>query len=368
MSSLIPDELRKWVQPHLQGITTYIVNKLPDQILKELGIAREEIIEMSGNENPLGCSPKVNQALADCVTYNRYPDNSQMELREIIARYAGTTPDRIVATGGSDPLLDNIARLFLGPGDEVINCAPTFPMYEFVANLCGAKVIEVPRDKDFNISVKGIKAAITENTKLIFLCNPNNPTGNITRQEDLLAVAEAGVPLVVDEAYYEFCGETVAPFIDKYPNIMVVRTLSKWAGLAGVRIGYGIFTPCIAGYLMATKIPFCVSTPATIALKVSLQDKDYLMDNVRQLSIERERLFKRLAQMDFLRPYPSAGNFVLCTVLKGNASEIAEKLKRRGILIVHYNTSVLKNGIRISVGTQAQNEKLVEALIEIKNK
>jgi len=333
--------------------------------MKELGIAPEEIIKLNGNENTFGCSPKVSQALADYVTYNLYPDDAQLELRELISQYVGTTPDRVVATGGGGPLLDMIARLFVDPGDEVINCVPTFGLYEFVSDLCGAKMVEVPRDENFNIDVNAIKAAITENTKLIFLCNPNNPTGNITRREDLLAVAETRVPVVVDEAYYEFSGETVVPFIDQYPNMMVVRTLSKWAGMAGVRIGYGIFTASIAAYLMATKVPFGVSTPAVIALRASLQDKDYLMENVKQLIAERERLYQRLAQVDFLRPYPSRGNFMFCAVLRGNASEVTEELKKRGILVRFNDTPRLRNGFRISVGKGEQNDKVIDALRNI---
>lgn len=364
MTMVSPDELGKWVRPALRGRTAHVM-KSPDQIMEELGIAPEQAIKLNRNENPFGCSPKVNQALADYGTYNLYPDDAQLEFRELVSQYVGTTPDRVVGAAGGSHVLDIVMRLFVDPGDEVINCVPTFGLYEFISDLCGAKMVEVTRDENFNIDVNAIKAAITEKTKLIFLCNPNNPTGNITQQEDLLAVAETGVPVVVDEAYYEFSGETVVPFIDQYPNMMVARTLSKWAGMAGVRIGYGIFTASIANYLMGIKLPFGVSTPAVIALRASLQDKDYLMENVKQLIVERERLYQRLAQMDSLRPYPSRTNFIFCVVLRGNANEITEELKRRGILVTFYDTPLLRNGIRITVGKRGQNDKLIDALRDI---
>ncbi len=361
---VFPDELERWIRPVLQGRTAHVM-KSPDQIMEELGIAPEQAIKLNRNENPFGCSPKVNQALADYVTYNLYPDDAQTEFRELISQYVGTTPDRVVGAAGGSHVLDIIVRLFVDPGDEVINCVPTFGLYEFISDLYGAKIVEVPRDGNFDIDVNAIKAAITEKTKLIFLCNPNNPTGNITQQEDLLAVAETGVPVVVDEAYYEFSRETVVPFIAQYPNMMVARTLSKWAGMAGIRLGYGIFTTSIANYLMGIKLPFGISTPAVIALRASLQDKDYLMKNVKQLIAEGERLYQELTQIDFLRPYPSRTNFMFCVVLRGNANEIVEELKRRGILITFYDTPRLRNGFRISVGRREQNDKVIDVLRDI---
>lgn len=365
MTMVSRDELRKWVRPVLQGWTPYAANKSLDQLTKKLGIVPEEFIKIDGNENPFGCSPKVNQALFDYATYNMYPDDAQLELKELISQHVGTTPDRVLATSGASQILDMIVRLFVDPGEEVINCVPTFGVYNFISGLCGVKMIEVPRDRNFNINVNAIKAAITDKTKLIILCNPNNPTGNITRREDLLAVAETRVPVVVDEAYYEFSGETVVPFIDQYPNLMVVRTLSKWAGMAGLRLGYGIFTPSIATYLRAIKMPFSVSIAAVIAYRASLQDKNYLMENVKQLIAERERLYQRLAQMDFLRPYPSKGNFIFIAVLKGNAREVTEELLRRGILVRFYDMPRLRDGFRITVGKRYQNDKLADALRDV---
>ena len=153
------------------------------------------------------------------------------------------TAERIVAGHGSNTLIDLIVRLFVGPGDEVINCVPTFDMYRFSTEICGGTVVNVNRDDNFAVDVKAIKAAINRKTKLIFLATPNNPTGNIVPRQDILEIIDTGVPVVVDEAYYEFSGETVMPLVEQYQNLMVLRSFSKWAGLAGLRVGYGVFPP-----------------------------------------------------------------------------------------------------------------------------
>ena len=357
--------IERLIRPRLQAFSGYSANKSPDAIEKKAEVPPEEIVKLNANENPYGCSPKVNQALADYQNYNIYPDVTQLELRNLLAGYAGTTPDRIVATGGADQLLDLIVRLFVDPGDEVITCVPTFDLYRFITDLSGGTMIEVPRDEDFAINVNAVKDAITEKTRLIFLCNPNNPTGNLTPEEDLLEVAKTGVPVVIDEAYYEFIGETMVPFIDQYPNLMIVRTFSKWAGMAGFRIGYGIFTPKIAAYLLTIKLPFNVSVPALIALKESIKDRDYLMGNVKEIIAQRERFFQELKKLSFLKPYPTKSNFMFCAVLKGDASKIAQALENRGILIRYYDTPLLRHGFRISIGTPEQNDKVIKALGEL---
>lgn len=360
--------IRPSVQASVQPLTSLSANKLPDVLEKKAKVPPEEIVKLNANENPYGCSPRVNQALADYQNYYLYPDSTQLEERNLLAEYVGTTPDRIVATGGADQLLDLIARLFVDPGDEVIISVPTFEAYRRCTDLCGGAVIEVPRDKDFAIDVNTVKNAVTKKTKLIFLCNPNNPTGTSTPKEDLLEIVKTGVPVVIDEAYYEFTGETMVPFIDQYPNLMIVRVLSKWTGMAGFRIGYGIFTPKIAAYLLAIKPHFNVSVPATIALKESIKDRDYLMGNVKRIIAQRERCFQELKKLSFLKPYPTESNFIFCAVLKGDARKLAQELENRGILIRCFDRSLLIHGIRITIGKQEQNDKVIKALRQISEK
>jgi histidinol-phosphate aminotransferase len=210
-----------------------------------------------------------------------------------------------------------------------------------------------------------VKAAIGTKTKLIFLATPNNPTGNIVPRQDILEIIAADFPVVVDEAYYEFNGETMMPDTAKYNNLIVLRSFSKWAGLAGFRVGYGIFPPGIADFLMAIKIPHNVNVSAELAVKESLADIMFLQDRVKAIIKERSRLFDALHTLKSLKPYPSKANFIYCQVLKRSASELYQKLQRKGILVRYFDNPLLKNGIRISVGKPEHTDALIRALREL---
>jgi histidinol-phosphate aminotransferase len=270
-----------------------------------------------------------------------------------------------VAGSGSGDLIDLILRLLLKPGDEVIACVPAFSMFRFSTRMYRGKLIEVSRDKDFAVSASAVKAAISKRTKIILLDNPNNPTGNLTSRDDILEIVDTGLPVLVDEAYVEFAGETVASLVGGYQNLTVLRTFSKWAGLAGLRVGYGIFPPHIASYLMTIKLPYNVNAAAIVAVRESLKDIDYLMGNVRAIIAERERLFAELKKLNFLTPFPSRANFILCSVQGGLASEFHQRLRRKGILVRYFDTPLLRSFIRISVGRPEHTDALVKALREI---
>jgi len=325
----------------------------------------ENIIKLDANENPYGCSPRVNKALATYPYLNTYPDARQTELRKLLEGYTGISAECIVAGSGSDELIDLITRLFVGEGDEMINCVPSFDMFRFSTKMCGGTSVEVPRDENFAVNVSAVKAAISKKTKIIFLANPNSPTGNITLQKDILEIADVGLPVVVDEAYYEFSRETVLPLVNQYENLMVLRTFSKWAGLAGLRIGYGIFPPKIADYLLTIKIPYNVSVAAVVAVKESLKDIDYLLDRVKAIIAERERLLGELQKLKWLKPFPSRANFIFCSVLNGKAGELQQKLQSKGILVRYFDQPLLQNSIRISVGKPEHTDTLIKALQEI---
>lgn len=357
--------MEKLIRSHLAAFVGYSPSTSPETLKGKVEVPVESIIKLDANENPYGCSPRVQQALADYPDINIYPDNGQAELRGLLAEYTGVGAERIVASGGSNQLIDLVVRLFVGAGDEVINCVPTFDVYRFSTEICGGRVVEVPRDENFAVNVGAVKAAISERTKLIFLANPNNPTGNITSQEDILQVLDSGLPVMVDEAYYEFSGETVVPLASRYENLMVLRTFSKWAGLAGLRVGYGVFPPGIAEYLMAIKMPYNVNVAAQIAVRESLKDIDYLRDRVRAIVAERERLFRELKGLGFLRPFPSRANFIFCPVLRGQASELYQKLQNKGILVRYFNKPFLQNAIRISAGKPEHTDAVIKALREL---
>lgn len=357
--------IEKLIRSDLIDFSGYAACKSPENLEGKVETPVEDIIKLDANENPYGCSPRVNQALATCADINIYPDSGQTELRKQLQEYTGVAMEHIVASAGSDQLIDLILRLFVEPGDEVINCTPTFAMFHFFIELSKGTPVEVLRDENFCVDVAAIKRAITKKTKLILLATPNNPTGTMTPEEDIIKILDTGLPVVVDEAYYEFTGKTVAPLVGQYKNLMVLRTFSKWAGLAGLRIGYGLFPTKIADYLLRIKEPYSVNVAALVAVQESLKDIDYLMDRVKTIIAERERLFSRLKGIEWLKPYPSRANFILCSVLKGGARELQQKLEDRGILVRYFDEPLLRDCIRISVGKPEENDILFETLNEL---
>jgi histidinol-phosphate aminotransferase len=359
----VPDEgIEKLIRPFLKGFTGYSAATSPETLEGKVDVPVADIIKMDANENPYGCSPRVLRALANSHNLNIYPDDGQQGLRRLLAGYAGTDANRIVAGHGSNTLIDLVVRLFVGEGDEVIVNVPTFDLYRFSTEICGGRVVSVKRDDNFKVIVKDVKAAITPRTKLIFIATPNNPTGNAVPRQDLIEIIETGVPVVIDEAYYEFSGETVIPLTSKYKNLMVLRSFSKWAGLAGLRVGYGVFPPKIADYLMAIKIPYFVSMAGEIAVRESLADIDYLQGLVKAMINERARLFTGLDKIAWLKTYPSQANFIYCAVLKGKAAEIHQKLQKKGVLVRYFDKPLLKNSIRVSVGKPEHTDALIAAL------
>ncbi len=364
---MAPEGMKKLIRPDLAAFGGYSAAISPETLEGKVDVPLESIIKLDANENPYGCSPRVGQALAACPNFNTYPDNGQAVIRKLLAGYTGVDAKHIVAGHGSNQLIDLVLRLLISKGDEVMNCVPTFGIYSFSTELCGGTLIEVPREQDFTVNVSALKAAITKKTKIICLANPNNPTGTLMPRQEILEILGTGIPVLLDEAYYEFSGQTVAPLVSQYDNLMVLRTFSKWAGLAGLRVGYGLFPPEIADYILRIKIPYNVNVAALVAVEESLKDIDYLMSTVKAIVAERGRLLDELKKIPWLKPFPSQANFILCEVLKGEAGELRQKLQNKGILVRYFEHPVLKNFIRISVGKPEHTDALIRALREIGN-
>jgi len=357
--------IEKLIRPELMAMNGYIPIEPTEVLSRRAELPSNKIVKLDGNENPYGCSPKVYQALADYPYYHNYPDPEQMELRTALGKYTGLGRQHIVCGTGSDELIDLILRLFLKPGDEVINCPPTFGMYAFSTYLCGGRVVDVPRTEAFALDMAGVKKALNNRTKVVFIASPNNPTGDTTAEKEIMELVGTGKIIVVDEAYFEFSNLTMANLIPNHPNLLVLRTFSKWAGLAGLRIGYGIFPVEIAGYLMKIKPPYNANAAAQAAVLASLSEIEYLRTNVARIVTERERLFGKLKELNWIKPHPSSGNFILCSLPKGKAKEIWQELRRRGIFVRYFDTSGLKDCLRISVGKPEDTDALVKALEEV---
>ena len=358
----VPEKL---IRAHLAGVTPYAFVAPLEAATAESGVSVDRIIKLDGNENPYGCSPKVKKALLEYPFYHIYPDSEQRDLRQALQSYVGVPVESIIAGSGSDELIDFIMRLFIDPGDRVINCVPTFGMYQFSTDAWGGQITTVRRNTNFAVDIAAVKKAADRKTKVIFIASPNNPTGNVTPQEDILQILDLPLVVVLDEAYYEFSRKTLVPLVRDHDNLIVLRTFSKWAGLAGLRVGYGVFPDKIAHHLMRIKPPYNVNAAAQVAAIESLKDLDYLQNTVEAIVAERQRLFDKLAGFQKLKPWPSEANFILCSIVNHEAQSIYQELKMRGILIRYFNNPLLRDCIRVSVGKPEHTDALVAALNDI---
>ena len=359
------EQLQESMLPHIRGLGVYQGVEPVEVMAERAGIPPEKIIRLNGNENPYGASPAVAAALAEFPNFNHYPDPEQRQLREALSGYVGVEPERIIAGNGSDELIDMLFRMFIGPGDNIINMTPTFGMYSLGAEICGGEAVSVPRDDNFEIDLESVKLAVTPRTKAVVICSPNNPSGNMPSEAHVRALLDIGILVIVDEAYYEFSGQTVMALLDEYPNLVVLRTFSKWAGLAGLRIGLGAMHSDLAQMMMSVKPPYNVNLAAEVALTTSLQDVPALLDRVNAIIAERERMLGLLADIPTVRPYPSKANFILCQLPEGSGRRVFEALCNRGIFLRHWTSPRLVDCVRTSVGMPGENDAVAAALAEL---
>lgn len=222
-----------------------------------------------------------------------------------------------------------------------------------------------PRDENFDVDIEITKNIIDERTKIIFLSSPNNPTGNMANRDQIEALLKTDLLVVVDEAYFEFCNTTVADMIPKYENLVVLRTMSKWAGLAGLRIGYGIMNPKLVNHIIDIKSPYNLSVASEAALIAALKETDSLMSEVVKIVGERERMYKLLQDIDGIHPFPSDGNFILCGFEEGKAGHVYQGLANQGIFVRKFDSPRLANHFRISVGKPDQTDRLISVIKEL---
>ena len=374
--------------PHIADMEPYTPIEPFEVLSARLGRSPAQIVKLDANENPYGPHPAVREALAAYPFPHIYPDPEQRALRAALAEYVGVPAANIFPGHGADELIDLLCRVFLGPGDAIINCPPTFGMYEFDAGLVGARVVSVPRRADFGVDVERIlreydvsesangeygiplgRSAVRNTEyairpKLLFLTSPNNPDGSLLAPDDLRRLLELPLIVVLDEAYIEFAGleRSVARWVLERENLIVLRTFSKWAGIAGLRLGYGIVPDWLMPALWKAKQPYNVNVAATVAGLASLAHRAEIQTTVDALIVERDRLFQELSSFPFLRPFLSQANFVLCRVIGRDAKALKEVLGIRGILVRHYTKPGLENCIRVSAGRPEQTAALLVAL------
>jgi histidinol-phosphate aminotransferase len=354
------------IRPDLAALEPYTPIVPFEALSERLGLPAERIVKLDANENPYGPSPRALEAIASYPHYAIYPDPDQRPLRRALASYIGQPEERIFCGNGSDEIIDLLMRLFLAPGDAVVEAPPTFGMYSFNTGVVGGRIVQVPRDDHWNVDVERIAEAVAvEGAKLVFLPSPNNPDGSVLPRAAVTQLLDLPAIIVIDEAYAEFSGESVADLVGHAPNLIVLRTFSKWAGLAGLRIGYGLIPEAIIEHLWKIKPPYNINMAANAAAIASLDDLPYLIQNVRRIVAERERVFSELQTIAGVHPYPSQANFILIRLWDGRARELKTALEQRGILIRYYSKRDLSDCVRISIGTPEQNDRLLAALREI---
>ena len=360
-----PSPYRALLNPHLADLEEYTPIEPFEVLSARLGVPAECIVKLDANENPYGPVPAVAEALACYPHFHIYPDPRQSRLRDALGAFIGVSAAHILPGQGADELIDSLCRLFLAPGDAVINAPPTFGMYGFDARLAGAEVLDVPRRDDFTPDIEAIAAAAeTRRAKLLFLASPNNPSGGWLDDDALDRLLALPLVVVLDEAYVEFADyPSRAPRVLDHDNLVVLRTFSKAAGIAGLRLGYGIFPEWLMRELWKFKQPYNVNVAASVAGIASLRHADRIAAVVATLKAERSRLYEMLASLPGIEAVPgSQANFILCRVVRRNARDLKLSLERRGILVRHYDKPGLDNCIRISVGRPEHTDALIGAL------
>lgn len=333
---------------------------------KHMDIAWEnpQIIRMMSNENLLAPSENVMEAIIEAARLGNLYPGSGPELRRRLGESAGLTADHVVLGNGSTDVINFVVQTFVEPGEDVVISVPTFPMYDARVRIAGGNVISVPMKPNFYWDIDEILKSVTPWTKLIFICSPNNPTGNQIAEEDLLRILHLGIPIFFDEAYYELENEVVtrAPLIQKYPHLLVNRTFSKAFGLAGFRVGYLLCDPKLAGYFNRVRLPWNVSLIAFAAALAGLDDVEDQQKKRRNVIQGREYIYEEINKMPGLRAYPSEGNFVLidASVLDKDSSEIRAYMAEKGIFIRPMSGHHMSKGfIRITIGTPDQNRLFI---------
>ena len=361
----------QYANPQLRELVSYEPGKPIEDVAREIGLKPEQIIKLASNENPLGPSPRALEAMHKAVERaNFYPDGGGYYLREAIAKKFGFARENIIIGCGSNEVIEFAGHAFLQPGDEVVTADHAFAVYKLMAQLFGARTIEVP-EINYGHDLEAMARAITPRTKEIFIANPNNPTGTLVGQEEIDRFMEQVPPHVVvvfDEAYYEFLQsppDTLKFVREGRQNVIILRTFSKIQGLANLRIGYGIAAPELIEVLQKTRQPFNVNGIAQEAALAGLADEEH-QQKTRELTWQgRDYLQREFAALG-LEYIPSHANFVLVKV--GNGTWLFKQLLKAGIIIRDMTSYKLPEWVRVSVGTMPQNERFIEELKKLLGK
>lgn len=360
------NNLKQFIRNEILDFKEYKTDPSVWDLAEKFGKNVLEITKLNQGENFFGTSPKVKAVLGNYNFYNYYPDPEYKKLRQAIGKNINIPFEKIMVGSGSDELIDLLFRLTLNPGDEVINFPPSFGMYDVSIKLNSGVIINIPRGKDYRIDTAKALNAVSKKTKVIVVCSPNNPTGNQAPRQDIVKFLKTGKLVMLDEAYAEYASENSLDLIKKYPNLIVLRTFSKWAGIAGLRLGYVAMNEYLITQLMKIKPPFNVNLAAEAASLEILKDTRFAKKNIKRLKRERGRLYKNLTAIPYLKVYPSETNFIFANANVRNFQDLQNYLSSNYIFLRYFSSDLAKNSIRITVSQRETNDLLIGTLKEYK--
>ena len=356
----------------VKGLQPYRPGKPIDAVARELGLKEEEIVKLASNENPLRPGAAVRRAMSEGVDeLSRYPDGGGYALKYTLAGHLKVNAEQITLGNGSSDILDFIIRVVVDKGDEVVVSQHAFAIYGLLTTIAGGKVVEVPA-RDFGHDLDAMAAAITDKTRIVFVTNPNNPTGTWNTRAELeafLAKVPESVVVLLDEAYFEYVEEPEYPngieLLTQYPNLIVTRTFSKVYGLAALRVGYGVSSPELADLMNRVRPPFNTNSFAQAAAIAALNDKQYLADSIalnKQGMKQLENGFEQLS----LSYIPSVGNFIAFKVpATSDAMAVYQDLLQQGVIVRPIANYAMPEYLRVSIGTEAENNTFLAALAKV---
>lgn len=360
-------DMQRLATPGVAGLTPYHPGKPTSELKRELGL--DDIIKLASNENPLGPGQKALDALKQLPDLGRYPDGSGFALREKIAAHHGVRPDMITLGNGSNDVLELVTRAFVEPGDEVIYSDHAFAVYALAAQAVSARSVVIPA-ANYGHDLRAMARAVTDRTKVMFVANPNNPTGTWNTDGELRELIERvpdHVIVVIDEAYFEYAEAAAdypnaAIWVSEVPNLMVTRTFSKAHGLAGLRIGYGLSHPQVADLLNRIRQPFNVNTLALLAAEAAISDNEHM---ARSIEVNNSGMQQLIQGFDSLGIHylPSLGNFI-CIDMEQPARPTYEALLKQGVIVRPIDNYGMPNHLRISVGVEQENARFLKSLAE----
>jgi histidinol-phosphate aminotransferase len=358
-------KIKDWVQKEVRSLSCYDIKTILGQK------NQKKIMKMNLNENFALPNKSIQELLLDAcrsIDVRAYPPPRGSLATKAISRFLGFSECEVSVANGADEILDLIMKVFVRKGSKVMIVEPSFPMYTFFTQLYGGNTVPISLQQDFSLDVDAILTKAEKDTRLLFVCSPNNPTGNQFREAKIKKLLQEfnGV-VIVDEAYVDFASGSVLNWVKKYDNLAVLRSFSKAFGLAGLRLGYLVSSESIAGYVQRVMGPFNVNSVTQQAIVLALEKWSYFEQQFKYVIKERKMLMKNLTQINGVNPYPSEANFILFKIARDclTSAIVSKRLEKRGVLVKDRgHIPLLENCIRVTVGTRNMNEAFLSALKE----